>query len=59
MLALGCLFPVAFFIGGAILGALIAGEPGSIWGAATGLVVGIAVPAVLALLFARARRKGR
>lgn len=59
MLALGCLFPVAFFIGGAILGALIGGESGSIWGVATGLVFGIAVPAVLALLFARARRKER
>jgi hypothetical protein len=59
MLALGCLFPVAFFIGGAILGALIAGESGAMWGAATGLGMGIAVPAVLALLFARARRKRR
>ncbi|GAA4763053.1 hypothetical protein GCM10023219_04160 [Stakelama sediminis] len=58
MLALGCIFPVAFFIGGALLGAALGGNSGSIWGAIAGLVLGLAVPAVMfrALIAARKKR---
>ncbi|WNO54307.1 hypothetical protein [Stakelama saccharophila] len=57
MLALGCLFPVLFFIGGAILGAIWFGEQGSIWGAIAGLVLGTLAPLVMFWAFAGARKK--
>jgi|GEM_PF-3914558 len=56
MLALGCLFPVLLAIGGAMLGAMLAGDTGALWGGLGGLALGSAVPAVLLAGLASARR---
>ncbi|WP_188054066.1 MULTISPECIES: hypothetical protein [unclassified Sphingosinithalassobacter] len=58
MLALGCLVPVVTLFGGAWAGSALAGQQGLIWGAVAGLVVGLAVPALMlrGLLAARRHR---
>ena len=47
MMAIGCLLPVFLFLGGAVLGGVLAGQAGSIWGAAIGLVIGTMLPAIV------------
>ena len=56
MAAVGCLLPFLLAIGGAILGAMMAGDEGAIWGGLAGLVIGLAVPAVLFYALASARK---
>ncbi|TPG13265.1 hypothetical protein EAH87_17585 [Sphingomonas koreensis] len=57
MLAIGCLFPVLFALGGVVLGALLDGQQGSIWGGAIGLAIGLAVPVAWLYALAAARRR--
>ncbi|GGO97847.1 hypothetical protein [Stakelama pacifica] len=57
MMALGCLFPVLFFLSGAVIGGIIGGQVGSIWGSASGLLLGIGIPAILFFAMARAKRR--
>ncbi|TPG38016.1 hypothetical protein EAH79_17230 [Sphingomonas koreensis] len=57
MLAIGCLFPVLFALGGMVLGALMDGQQGSIWGGALGLAIGLAVPAAWLYVLAAARKR--
>lgn len=57
MLALGCLFPVLLAIGGAMLGAMLAGDTGVLWGGLGGLALGAAVPAIMLRALASARKR--
>lgn len=57
MLAVGCLAPVLLMIGGALLGGEVGGTSGSIWGCLAGLVLGLAVPAIMLGALFSARRK--
>ncbi|MBT0668816.1 hypothetical protein HT136_10605 [Novosphingobium profundi] len=57
MFAIGCLMPALLFVAGAIFGAMLGGNSGSMWGAALGFVVGCLVPvAMFALARGQARR---
>ncbi|MBW4330522.1 hypothetical protein KY084_06490 [Stakelama sp. CBK3Z-3] len=56
MMAIGCLFPVLFFLGGAVLGGVLGGQQGSIWGAVAGLIIGLGIPTAM-LIGMRSRHK--
>lgn len=56
MFAIGCLFPVLLFIGGAIIGALLGGSTGTMWGAISGAGLGLVM---LAALFGVLRKAGK
>ncbi|AKH43150.1 hypothetical protein FHS61_001150 [Altererythrobacter atlanticus] len=57
MLALGCLFPVLLAIGGAMIGAMLGGNTGTLWGGIGGLALGCAVPAIMLFALGSARNK--
>ncbi|MCA1748056.1 MAG: hypothetical protein ABR601_11340 [Parasphingopyxis sp.] len=57
MLALGCLLPLIFGLGGLLLGAWLGGDAWTIWGGIIGLLLGT-VPPILTLV-ALAKAKGK
>ena len=52
MFALGCLFPLIFGIGGIVLGVVLDGQQGAIWGGIVGAVTGCALPVAIFYGFA-------
>ena len=56
MLALGCLLPLVFGLGGLLLGAWLGGDSWTLWGGVAGFLLGL-IPPVL-MLVALARVKG-
>ena len=57
MFAIGCLLPAVFFVAGAILGAMLGGNSGSMWGAGIGFVLGCAVPLAMVVAVRGGRGK--
>ncbi|QVM82302.1 hypothetical protein HT578_12625 [Novosphingobium decolorationis] len=60
MFAIGCLMPAVLFVAGAILGAILGGNSGSMWGAGIGFLVGCLMPVAMFLMAkSHGNRKGR
>ncbi len=57
MFAIGCLMPALLFVAGAIFGAVLGGNSGSMWGAGLGFVIGCLVPALMLFMARKHTRK--
>ena len=57
MAALGCFFPILFLIGGVVVGGMLGGQQGSVWGGAAGALIGCAALGSMLYALVIARRR--